>query len=180
MFNSLPTFFLLKSMYFFKFWKISLFQHLSPKIFFWDLFISNYQLLVQYFYIIPNVRNFQFGLCSIHIFSLFFFLFVISLTDTNDSQYSRKRRVNHYFSCFPLPPAHEYAFNSSRFLPLLFNRSICNYRTNSRWWQISLEICILLGFSWMQLRRSYWYLKVTLWEFELIPNYHLSTTKRTA
>ena len=117
-------------------------------------------------------------MCSLRIF----FLIVISLTDTNDSQDSRQRKVNHYFSCFPLPPAHEYAFNLSRFLPLLFNQSICNYRTDSWWDLFSLEICILLGFSSMQLSRSYWLssFKVTLWEFELISNYHRSTTKRPA
>ena len=33
------------------------------------------------------------------------------------------------FLCFPLPPANEHSFNSSRFLPLIFTRSICNYQT---------------------------------------------------
>ena len=91
------------------------------------------------------------------------------------------RIVNHYFSCVLLLPACEYTFNSSRFVPLIFNQSICNYWTDSWWDLFSLQICILLGFSLMQLSRSYWlsYFKVTLWEFELISNYHLSTTKRT-
>ena len=54
----------------------------------------------------------------VYPYFFFFFQLVISLTDTSDSQDSRERGVNHYFSCFPLPPAHKYAFNSSRFLPL--------------------------------------------------------------
>ena len=46
-------------------------------------------------------------------FLSFFFLFqsVLSLTGTNNSQDSRKGRGNHYFSCFPLPPAHEHSFS---------------------------------------------------------------------
>ena len=72
--------------------------------------------------------------CSILVFFFFlsfllafFFIFlsVFSLTAINDSQGCRERRGNHYFSCFPLPPAHEYSFGSSRFLPLLLNGSIC-------------------------------------------------------
>ena len=58
-------------------------------------------------------------------FFFFIFLSVFSLTAINDSQGCRERRGNHYFSCFPLPPAHEYSFGSSRFLPLLLNGSIC-------------------------------------------------------
>ena len=118
--------------------------------------------------------------CVLSAFFLFFlFLLVISLADTNDSHDSREWRVNHYFFCFLLPPAHEYTFNLSRFVLLIFNRSICNYWADSWWDLFFLEICILLGFSLMQL--SYWlpYFKLTLWEFELISNYHLSTSKRT-
>ena len=80
--------------------------------------------LFKYFYIIPNVMSVWFGLYSIRIFFLSFFLLlflfisVFSLTDTNYSQHSRKGRGNHYFSCFLLPPAHEHSFSSSRFLPL--------------------------------------------------------------
>ena len=80
----------------------------------------------------PNVRSVQFGLCSIRIFFpfllCFLFLSVFFLTDTNDSQYYGKGRGSPYFSCFPLPPAYEHSFSSWRFLPLLFNRSVCNYR----------------------------------------------------
>ena len=114
-----------------------------------------------------------------HFFFFFLFLLVISLADTNDSHDSREWRVNHYFFCFLLPPAHEYAFNLSRFVLLIFNRSICNHWADSWWDLFFLEICVLLGFSLMQL--SYWlsYFKLTLWEFELISNYHLSTSKRT-
>ena len=137
------------------------------KFFFWD--------------IIPNVRSVQFGLCCIRIFFFFFSflsLLVFSLTATNDSQDSRDGRGNHSFSCFPLPPAHEHSFSSSRFLPLLFNQSICNYQTDSWWDFFSLEICILFPISLMQLSRS-WHFKVTLWGFELILNYQPSITKRT-
>ena len=74
--------------------------------------------------------------------------------------------------CFPLPPAHEHSFSSSKFLPLLFNRTIGNYQTDSWWGLLSLEICILFAFSLMQLSWSYWLwqFKVTLWGFELISN----------
>ena len=111
----------------------------------------------------------------------FLFLSVFFLTDTNDSQDYREGRGSPYFSFFPLPPVHEHSFSSSRFLPLLFNRSICNYQTDNWWDLFSLEICILFAFSLMQLSRSYWlwHFKVTLWGFELISNYHPSSTKRT-
>ena len=51
------------------------------------------------------MRSVQFGLFSIRIFFFFsclllFFLSVISLTDTNDSQDNRERRGNHYFFVF--------------------------------------------------------------------------------
>ena len=67
-----------------------------------------------------------------------------------------------YFSCFPLPPAHEHSFSSSRFLPLPFNRSIYNYQTPSWRGLFSLEICILFGFSLLQINQSYW-----LWHFKV-------------
>ena len=66
------------------------------------------------------------------LFLFFLFLLVFSLPDTNNSLDSRERRGN-YFSCFPLPPAHEHSFSCSRFLPLLFNQSVCNYQIDS-WW----------------------------------------------
>ena len=70
--------------------------------------------------------------------------------------------------------------SSSRFLPFLFNQSICNYQTDSCWHFFSLEICILFLLLLMQLSRSYWlwHFKVTLWRFELISNHHPSVTKR--
>ena len=49
---------------------------------------------------------------------IFLFLTAFSLTDTNNSHDSKEERGNHYFSCFPLPPAYEHSFSSSRFLPL--------------------------------------------------------------
>ena len=89
------------------------------------------------------------------------------------------RGIN-YFSCFWLPPANEHSFNSSRFLPLVFTRCICNYQIDSWWDFFSLDICILFAFLWMQLSRSYWPCDiVTLWGCELISNYHPSITKRT-
>ena len=113
--------------------------------------------------------------------SSFFFLFMslFSLTGTSNSQDSREGRGNHYFSWFPQPPAHKHSFNSSRFLPLLFNRSICNYQTDSWWGPFSLEISILFAFSLVQLSWTYWlwHFKATLWGFELISNYHLSITQ---
>ena len=68
-------------------------------------------------------------------FFFFFFLFlsVFSLQDSNDLRDSREGRGNHYFSYFPIPSS--YSFSLSRFLPLSFNRSICNYQTDS-WWDL--------------------------------------------
>ena len=51
---------------------------------------------------------------------------------------------------FQLPPAHEHSFNSSRFLPLLFNWSICNCQTCSWWDLFSIDLCILCAFLLMQ------------------------------
>ena len=114
--------------------------------------------------------------------SSFFFLFLslFSLTDANNSQDSRKGRGNHHFSCSQLPPAHDHSFIKSRFLPLLFNRSICNYQTDTWWDLFSLGICILSAFSLIQYSRSRsLHFKVTLWGFELTSNYHPSVTKPT-
>ena len=60
---------------------------------------------------------------------------MFSLTDTNDSRDNRGGRGSHYFSCFLFPSAHEHSYSSSRFLPVLFSRSICNYQTDS-WWDM--------------------------------------------
>ena len=132
--------------------------------------IINYWCIILTLYLTWGAFN-----CAISVFFSFFlsrgfFLLVISLTDTNDSQDSREWRGNHYFSCFPLPFAHDYSLSSSRFLPLLFNWFICNYQNDGWWVLFSLEICILFAFSLMQLSWSYWlsHLKVVLWVFELI------------
>ena len=94
---------------------------------------------------------------SIFLFSFFLlcFLFpsVFFLTDTNDSQEYREGSGSPYFLCFPLSFAHEHSFISSRFLLLLFNRTICNYQTDSWWDLFYLEICILFVLSLMQLSR---------------------------
>ena len=107
--------------------------------------IINYWLSI--FTLYPKLGAFSL-VCILSAFFLFFLL-IISLTDSNDSQDSRESRVNHYFSCFLLPPAHAYAFSSLRFVPVIFNRSICNYWADS-WWDL-LVICILLRFLLMQL-----------------------------
>ena len=87
--------------------------------------------------------------CFLSVFFCFFllrylFLSVFFLTDTSDSRDYREARGSPYFSCFPLPAAHEHSFSSSRFLPLLINRSICNYNTDSWWDLFSWEICIFI------------------------------------
>ena len=82
------------------------------------------------------MRSDQFGLCSIRIFFFLFLFFFCSFSigfffdRYYDSQDCREERGNHCSSCFPLSPAHEYSLSSSRLLPLLFNRSICNYKTD--------------------------------------------------
>ena len=81
-FNSLLAFFFWKACTFsiferFLCWKSrNYFQYFSLEIFLWDLFMSSYELLGYYFYIILNVRRVQFGLCSIRLFFSFFLLFL--------------------------------------------------------------------------------------------------------
>ena len=70
-----------------KIWK--LLPAIFSQNFFGDLFISSYQLLMQYLYIIPNLRSGQFGLCTIPVFFFFLYfllLLVFSLTNTNKVQ----------------------------------------------------------------------------------------------
>ena len=144
-------------------------QTFIPKFLYLELIIIG-----VVFFITPDVRSVHLVCVLSLFFSFFFFLLflsVFSLRDTNGLEDSRERRGNH-FSCFPLLPGHEYSFGSSKFLPLLFNRCICNYQSDS-WWDI-FYLWVDILFSLLQLSRSYWlsYFKVTLWEFELISNYH--------
>ena len=126
-------------------------------------------------------------ICVLFFLSFLFFIFlsVFSLKDTNDSQDSREGRRNHYFSCFPYP-AHEHSFSSSRFLPLYFNRSICNYQADSWWDVFSLEICrsycrssfqsdiVRIG-SHIQLSPFYYKANaLTNWEYNTPSNHCLS------
>ena len=99
---------------------------------------------------------------SFFLSSYFLFLPVFSLIETNDSWDRWDGRGNHYFSRFPLPPANEYSFNSTRFMLLIFTLSICNYQTDSWWDLFSLAIYILFAFLRMLLSRSDWF-----WHFKL-------------
>ena len=102
------------------------------------------------------MKSVQFGLCSIRIFFFFLyflFLLIFFLTDTTDSHDYREGKGSPYFSCFPRPPAHEHSFSSLTFLPLLLNRSICNYQTT---FVILLRDLHFICISMMQLSRSYW------------------------
>ena len=141
---------------------------------------------------LPRMVNYWCGILTLYItwgalsFGVFFFFLscfflFLSVLDRHQRFIRWDSRGNNYFSCFPLPPANKHSFDSSRFLPLIFNRSICNYQTDSWWNLCSLNICILFAFLWMQLSRSHWlwHFKVTLWVFEFISNYHPSITKRT-
>ena len=109
----------------------------------------------------------QFGLCSIRIFLLsffllfFLFLLIFSLIDTNDSWDSRKGKGNPYF--LQLPPTHEHSFSLSIFLPLLLRdlHFICIFND-----AIKLEILTLIFHS-------------DIVRFELISNYHSFSTKQT-
>ena len=173
-------------MYHLRFWKISLLKigKLLPAFFSRNFCLRSIypELLIigLIIYIIPNVRSVKFGLCSILIFFSFFLLFlsVFFLTDTNNSQITGKGEE---FLNFLLFHFHQLTNSSSRFLPLLFNRSICSYQTDSWWNLFSFEISILVAFLLMQLSCSYWlwHFKVTSWWFELVSNYHPSFTKRT-
>ena len=96
-------------------WKCSNYsQHYSLEISFaicltW---VINYWDSIFTFYLTWGVFSLVCVL-SVFFFFLFSFLFlflsVFSLTDTNNSQDSRKGSGNHYFSCFSLPPAQEYS-----------------------------------------------------------------------
>ena len=69
--------------------------------------------------------------CFLSVFSFFpVFLSVFSLTDTNDSKDRKFRERESLFFSFST------SFDSLRFLPLIFTRSICNYQTDS-WWDLS-------------------------------------------
>ena len=89
-------------------------------------------IIGEVFFIIPDVRSVHLVCVLSLFFSFFFFLFlsVFSMRDTNGLEDSMERRGNH-FSYFPLLPGHEYSFGSSKFLPLLFDRCICNYQSDS-------------------------------------------------
>ena len=110
------------------------------------------------FSIIHNVRSVHFGLCSIRIsfFLSFFLLFFFFYRYVPWQTLTILKKGNNYF-CFPIPPANEHSFNSSRFLQLIFTQCICNYQTESWWDLFSLDICFLFAFLWMQLSRSYWH-----------------------
>ena len=84
-----------------------------------------------YFCIIFNVRSVQFGLCSIGIFFLSFFFFSITIGIFLD----RLERFIGWQGRVRESPANEHSVISSRFIPLLFTRSICNYQTDS-WWDL--------------------------------------------
>ena len=111
-------------------------------------------------------------MCSIHIFSFFlscFFSFSIGIfRDRHWRFISWDMRGNNYVSCFPLPPGNENLFNSSRFLSLIFTRSICNYQIDSWWDLFSLGIFILFTFLWMQLSQS---IDFSRWHWEDLSSY---------
>ena len=129
--NSLLAFFFWKACTFSSFDRFlcwisrSYFQHFSLEIFFWYLFsrIIDYWGSIFTLYLASGAFSLVVFYPYFFSFFLFLFLSVFSLTDTNDSKDSREGRGNTYFSSFPFPPAHEHSFSSSRFLPLVFNRS---------------------------------------------------------
>ena len=129
------------------------------------------------FYIIPNLRSIQFGLCSICIFFSFFLLFFFCYRYFLWQTLMIHRIAGNGEGIIIFLAFHFHLLR--RFKPLLFNRSICNYQIDCWWDLFSFEICILFAFSLMQSSWSYWpsHLKVTLWGFELILNYHPSITK---
>ena len=98
------------------------------------------------------MRSVQFGFFFL---SFLFLSFSIGIFLDRHEKFTKwDGRGNNYFFCFSRPPANEHSFSSSRFLPLIFIRSICNYQTDSWWDLFSLDICILFAFLWMQLNRS--------------------------
>ena len=126
-FNSLLAFFFLKLCTFSSFqrflcWetipstflsKFSFEIYLSPIINYWGRVFKIY-LKWEAFILVCVLSVFFF----LSFFFFLLFLSVFSLTDTNDSQDSREGRGNHYFSLFPLLPAHQHSSSSSRFLLL--------------------------------------------------------------
>ena len=86
----------------------------------------------------------QYIILYITIFRIFWpiwFLFLsgFSFTDTDDSQHSRGREGNIFYSTLPLPPAqtfrHSFANLHVRWLPHIFNRIACIYQT-ATWWDL--------------------------------------------
>ena len=164
MFNSLLAFFVWKACPFSSFerflcWK----SRTTPRSIYLDLLIIG---IVFWYYTQREVHSVWFVLYpyffSFFLSSYFLFLPVFSLIETNDSWDRWDGRGNHYFSRFPLPPANEYSFNSTRFMLLIFTLSICNYQTDSWWDLFSLAIYILFAFLRMLLSRSDWF-----WHFKL-------------
>ena len=100
------------------------------------------------------------------VLPLLFFLLLISLTDTAIHRMERIGWIIIFlaFHFHPVTKMHLIYRDFYHF----FNQSICNYWTDSWWELFSLEICILFGFSLMQLSRSYWlsYFNMTVWEFK--------------
>ena len=135
----------------------------TPRSIYLDLLIIG---IVFWYYTQREVHSVWFVLYpyffSFFLSSYFLFLPVFSLIETNDSWDRWDGRGNHYFSRFPLPPANEYSFNSTRFMLLIFTLSICNYQTDSWWDLFSLAIYILFAFLRMLLSRSGWF-----WHFKL-------------
>ena len=94
------------------------------------LHFINYWSSIFILYLRWRAFNLVFILSALFFFLssfLFFFCRYSCFLDTKYSQDSREGRGNQLFSCFLITPAHEHSFSSSRFVSLLFNRSICNY-----------------------------------------------------
>ena len=80
--------------------------------FFSEIYLSqiiNYCCSIFKLYLTLKAFSLVCLLSAFFLVFLFLLIFFNFLTDTNDSKDSIEWRVNHYFSCFPLPPAHEYA-----------------------------------------------------------------------
>ena len=155
MFNLLLAFFFLKfSQVFFSrflYWKSRNYSFLSkfsseiylPGIIIGVVFlpcISSVWGAVIFFVLYPHFLSFLF------YFSIGIFLEITHFTLT----FHRIAGKEEGIIIFQLPPAHEHSFNSSRFLPLLFNWSICNCQTCSWWDLFSIDLCILCAFLLMQ------------------------------
>ena len=183
-----------ENVYLFEFWKTSLLKiwRLFPALFSQN-FLRNFLLsrIINYWgsiftlYLtcgalslvcVISVFFFFLSFCFFFFFYLYFPWQTLTIHKTAETE---KVSLLLFFYFYQLTNIHLVVRD---FYHFFFLDLFCNHQSNSWWDMFYWQICILFAFSLIQLSRSYWlsYFKVTLWESELISNYHPSITKQTA